>query len=91
MSDNTVSFVAFESQGTRLERANKRLFILSVILIIVLLATNGAWLYYESSFSTTQETSVEQEIETGDGDGDTIITGIGDVNYGENKTKSNGN
>ena len=91
MNNNVVSYLAFESQGTRLERSNKRLFILSVILIIVLLATNGAWLYYESSFSTTQETSVEQEIETGEGDGDTIITGIGDVNYGESKTKSDGN
>lgn len=91
MGDNVVSFVAYESQGARLERGNKRLFILSVILMILLLATNGAWIYYESTFSTTQETKVEQEIETGEGDGDTIITGIGDVNYGESKTKSNGN
>lgn len=91
MGDNVVSFVAYESQGARLERGNKRLFILSVILMILLLATNGAWIYYESTFSTTQETKLEQEIETGEGDGDTIITGIGDVNYGESKTKSNGN
>ena len=91
MENSTVSFVAYESQGTRLERGNKRLFILNVILLIVLLATNGAWLYYESTFSTTQETSVEQEIDTGEGDGDTIISGIGDINHGESKTKSNGN
>lgn len=91
MGDNVVSFVAYESQGSRLERSNKRLFILNVILMIILLATNGAWLYYESTFSTTQEMKVEQEIETGEGDGDTIVTGIGDVNYGESKTKSNGN
>lgn len=91
MENNTVSFVAYESQGARLERGNKRLFILSVILMILLLATNGAWIYYESTFSTTQETKVEQEIETGEGDGDTIITGVGDVNHGESKTKNNDN
>lgn len=91
MDNNTVSFVAYESHGARLERSNKRLFILNVILMIILLATNGAWLYYESTFSNTQETKVEQEIETGEGDGDTIITGIGDVNHGESKTKSDGN
>ena len=91
VDNNIVSFSAFESQGARLERSNKRLFILNVILMIILLATNGAWIYYESTFSTTQETKVEQEIETGEGDGDTIISGVGDINYGESKTKSNGN
>ena len=83
MNDNTVSYVAFESQGARLERSNKRLFILNVILLIVLLATNGAWIYYENSF--TDEIQIDQEVETGDGDA--TVIGIGDIN-GENKADS---
>ncbi len=86
----TVSFAAYESQGARLERSNKRLFLLNVILLIVLLATNGAWIYYESQFQITQDMKVEQDIETGEGEGNTIISGIGDINYGKDKTDGNG-
>lgn len=89
--DSIVSFAAFESQGARLERSNKRLFIAIVVLIIALIVSNALWVYYESTFDTAHETKVEQEIETGEGDGDTIISGVGDISYGENKTKSNDN
>lgn len=78
---SAVSFAAYESQGARLERANKRAFILNVILLIVLLATNSAWIYYESTF--TDEVKIDQEVDTGDGDANVI--GIGDLRYGEDK------
>ena len=82
MTDNVVSFTVYESQGSRLERTNKRLFILNVILILVLLATNGAWIVYENQF--VDEIQIEQEVDTGTGDANVI--GIGDLNYGEGKT-----
>lgn len=85
MENNNVSFIAFEAQGTRLESSNKRLFILSVILIIALFVTNGLWVYYESQF--VDEISVDQQVETGQGDA--YINGIGDFNYGESASNNN--
>ena len=81
MGDNVVSFVAYESQGSRLERSNKRLFILNVILMIILLATNGAWLYYESTFSTIH---IEAQQDSGEGGNNTIIGGDYGKTNGEN-------
>ena len=64
---DTVSFVAFESACTRLERSNRRLFILCMILIVALIASNAGWVIYESQFQDVEVTQeVEQEAE-GDG------------------------
>lgn len=68
----------------RFERTNRRLWILCIILIFTLIATNAGWLYYESQF-VTEETTVEQEVDTGDGDA--IVVGVGDYN-GESETDS---
>lgn len=84
-----IPFVAFESALARLERTNRRLFILCVILILLLLATNMGWLYWESQFSITESTEVSQDIDTGNGNAN--ITGIGDIVYGESETESNQN
>lgn len=79
-----ISEAAYEIAIGSLQMQSKRLFILCIILIAVLVGTNGAWLYYEKQFediSMTQETSTE-------GGGDAIVNGaIGDINnYGESKT-----
>lgn len=65
----------------RQERTIKRLWIIVLILILLLAATNGAWIYYESQFV---DEYVEQEVDTGDGAA--YVAGIGDVNYGESQT-----
>lgn len=74
-----------DAQGARLERSNKRLFILCVVLLIVLLATNGGWLFYESQFSDETTTMIEAEQ-----DGDVNVIGGGDVTYGS-ESKGNEN
>ena len=86
----TISFIAHESGMTRLERANRRVWILCIILIVALLGTNAGWLYYESQFEIVETSSqeVEQEIDTGDGDA--TVIGIGDYN-GESETDSTDN
>ena len=48
-----VSYLEFESSQARMERINRRSWILCIILIVALLGTNGAWLYYESQFMDT--------------------------------------
>lgn len=42
-----VSYVAFEGEMTRLERIIKRLWIICLILILTLVATNLFWIVYD--------------------------------------------
>jgi hypothetical protein len=70
---DTVSFVTFESACTRLERSNRRLFILCIILIVALVASNTGWVIYESQF---QDVEVTQEVEQdAQGDGSNQFVG----------------
>lgn len=57
---HVVSYTAFESACSRLERSNKRLFILCIILIAALIASNVGWVVYESQYQTVE---VSQEVE----------------------------
>lgn len=43
------------------ERTIKRLWIIVLVLIIALIGTNGAWLYYESQFEDVATTEIVQE------------------------------
>ena len=52
---------------SELKKTTKRWFVVSIILLIVLVGTNVAWLIYESSFDTVTETqTVEQHQEDTD-------------------------
>lgn len=81
LDERSVQYVA-ESHAARLERSNRRMFILCIILIVALLATNGLWFWYESQFETVNTTSIEAEQ---DGSGVNIV-GAGDINYGAEST-----
>lgn len=74
-----IPFCVSESIADRQNAIIKKLWIMCILLIALLVCSNGAWLWYESQFetvSTTQE--VEQSI---DGSGSEIrMIGIGDVN-----------
>ena len=61
-----VPYIAHESAVARLERVIKRLWVLVLALIILLCASNAAWIYYESQFETT-ETTIEAKQQTTDG------------------------
>ena len=70
----------------RFERTNRRLWILCIILIFTLIATNAGWLYYESQWQYVQsDTSFEVEQ---DGE-ENNVSGItfGD-NYGQTENQS---
>ncbi len=80
------NFLAWhEGDMARMERANKRLWVVIIILIVALIGSNAAWIYYKSQF--IDEVSVEQEVDTGKGDA--FVNGIGDFNYGQSETKDN--
>ena len=90
MTENTdtISYLAYESAMARMERANKRSFIIILILILALIATNTGWIIYESQFETTETTTIEAE-QSG---AEINIVGGGDVSYGaESKNNENTN
>lgn len=76
---NVPYFVA-EGMIDRQSKTIRRLWVMCMLLIVLLVGTNALWLYYESQFMYVEET-VEQDIDTGDGD--STIIGIGDY-YGKN-------
>lgn len=88
MIDDKIPYIVLESVTTRLERTIKRLWILTIILVVLLVGTNAIWLYYESQFEDTVK--IEQEAEWDD-NSNVIFNGTGSVNYGESKTNDNQN
>lgn len=69
---------------SELKKSTKRWFVISIILLVALVATNVAWLIYNSQFDTVVEGDTTT-IDSGEG----ITTYLedsnsGDINYGEN-------
>ena len=64
--------------GGMAERANKRLVWIIVLLLSLLFATNGFWIYRETQF-VTEEIEVVQENEKGH---NSFIGNDGDIVYG---------
>ena len=57
---NAISFVAHEKDMARMERSNKRLFALNVILVILLVVSVLYVVYLKSEY---QQVITEQEVE----------------------------
>ena len=55
-----VPYIAHESAVARLERVIKRLWVLALVLIVLLAASNAAWILWESQYQTI-ETTITQE------------------------------
>ena len=80
----SVPYIVHESSMARMERQIKRLWITILLLIAMLVVTNGAWIWYESQFSDI-ETTIEAEQ---DGSGVNIVSG-GDLAYGAESKDNN--
>lgn len=81
MNENqNVPYIMHEADMARMERANKRLWIVVIILIAALLGTNAAWIVYESQYQTVDTTiqDVQQEA-----DNQSINNFIGGDSYGK--------
>lgn len=74
MENNAVPYIAHESAMARLERIIKRLWIVIIILIALLFATNAAWIYYESRWEIVSSYTQEVTQET-DGSGNNQFIG----------------
>lgn len=75
---SSVPYIVHESEVARLERITKRLWILILVLVILLVATNAIWIWYESQWEVVH-TTVTQE----NGEGiNNYIGNDGDIIYG---------
>ena len=62
-----VPFIVHEGTMARAEITIKRLWITILLLIVLLVGTNGMWIWYESQFEYSQTTQeVTQESNHGD-------------------------
>lgn len=79
-----IPYIVHEGAMSRMERVNKRLIAIIVLLIVLLVSSNIAWLIYESKY---QDICIEAEQ---DGYGVNIVGGC-DIAYGpesDNQDKS---
>jgi hypothetical protein len=84
-----IPYIAYESALARLDRLNRRLWIVVVLLIVLLVASNCGWLWYESQFEeVVEESKTTTTTQTVDQDGDRNSFVGGDVN-GTSKSNDN--
>ena len=76
MDERMIPYFSHEGDMARMERANKRLWIVILVLIVALIGSNAGWLYYQSQF--TDEITIDAKQ---DGSGVNIVGGE-DVTYG---------
>lgn len=53
-----------ESALMHADKANKRLFVILILMLVALIGTNAGWIYYESQWEVV-ETEITQESENG--------------------------
>lgn len=60
------------------ERTIKRLWVTIILLIVLLVASNAAWIYYESQFEVVETTTQTVEQDSGEGGTNSFV---GSDNY----------
>ena len=80
-----ISRYAFESAMASNEKTIRRLWIIVLVLIILLAASNGAWIWYESQFEVVE--TWQDVTQTADGDSD--IRFVGGDYYGSDTESQN--
>lgn len=76
-----VPYIVYEAEQARNERTFKRMWVIVLVLIVLLVGSNIAWLAYEAQFETVEnyeETVIDAQQ---DGAGVNIVGG-GDITYG---------
>lgn len=76
----SIPYVAYECAVTRADRQNKRLWVVIILLAVLFVASNCAWLWYESRFEIVEETPITQDNENGYNN---YFGNDGDITYGK--------
>lgn len=72
--NETMSRAAHELDMARLERANRRLWFVLILLIFLLVGSNIAWIYYENQFEDSITTTTIDATQEGSGN-NTVVGG----------------
>lgn len=80
MENKNIPYIAFESEMARHERTIKRLLVALIAVIILLFASNLAWLCFFNQFEFHTETVM---FDTEDGGDNSYIGNDGVINNGE--------
>lgn len=86
MEDKHIPYIAFESEMARHERTIKRLLVALIAVIILLFASNLAWLCFFNQFEFHTETVM---FDTEDGGDNSYIGNDGVINNGEDGSTTN--
>lgn len=84
----SVPYIVYEGEMARAERRDKRQWIVIIVLIVALFASNIGWLIYESQFETytyTQDGDGLNNINSGGEQGDVVLYGAETKNQEEEK------
>lgn len=85
--DKFIPYIVFEADMARFERIIKRLWITVILLIVLLVGSNIAWLIYESQFEDFEAT-ITQDAQNESGD--IIMNGTGEISIdGQSKPNDN--
>lgn len=88
--DQQIPYIVHESTIATMERVNRRLWIVVIILILALVGTNAGWIYYESQWSVVEESTTMQEIAQDSGDGGSNnLHFVGGDYYGNTESEGN--
>ena len=83
MEENTemqmIPYTIHESDMARMERQLKRLWIVLIMTILLLVATNAGWIVYESQFEDVVTETYTSEADNGIA----LVNRDGVINYGE--------
>ena len=58
-----VPYIIHEGALARLERVIKRMWVLVILLIILIVATNGAWIWWEPQYQTIEATITQENAD----------------------------
>ena len=78
-ASESVPYIVHEASMARMERQAKRLWVTVLALIVILVATNGAWIWNESQFDEVK--TVETYEANVDNGGNAIANGSGEVAF----------
>lgn len=65
LKSEPVPYIVHEAAMARFERTIKRLWLLAIVAVALLVATNLAWIWYESQMEVVETTEITQENENG--------------------------
>lgn len=82
----TMSRIAFERMQAKDERNDRWRNIIIILLIVLLVLTNGMWLWHESQYDYVDDYSVD--VDAGEGGNANYIGRDGDINNGTNNSET---